>query len=174
MAFEVSVAWRNVDGLKKEDLNRSMRHGLSTVGTRWCTKFQPKHYTRAGAAEYGYLPLNPRYQARKVKLARMGVIPGGALPFVYSGEMRQQALYGPPNFKATANSRGASLRIRLPRKANYLGASRLEELRRVSPREKAELEQLLVGTLEFNLRRLGRTSASARARIGAAPAAAAA
>lgn len=154
--FIVTMDLRGVEALTQKDINDSLRHALKMMVLRWRRRYLKKHFTKAGAREYGFQPRggqrNPQrkgtYSNRKLRLFRH------VLPNVYTGELRRLALQGVHRVKVTVTATRAKGSAVLPRKANF----RLHELKLVSPRETIDLEQFLVERLEHELNRRGATA----------------
>jgi hypothetical protein len=154
----VSVIYRGWEALTRSALNGVLREALRHMALRWKRRYLPKHFTKAGAKEYGYKPrqgeLNPlkkgTYSNRKLRLF------SHVLPNVYTGELRRLSLYGATNITAKATSTRAWARVRLPRKANF----RLHELEIVSEREKVDLETFLAEDIERLVARHGHSGSA--------------
>lgn len=163
--FIVDVELRGVEALTQKEINDAFRAALRMMVVRWRRRYLKKHFTKSGAREYGFKPrggqhnpLRPgSYSNRKLRLF------SHVLPNVYKGELRRLSLHGVQTVKATVTSTRAKASAVLPRKANF----RLHELKLVSQRERADLEQFLVARLEKELDRRGAT-ATATAGITAA------
>jgi hypothetical protein len=149
----IDMELRGAEALRQRDVNDALRRALEGMCLRWRRQYLPKHFTKGGAREYGYQPRqgerNPlkrgSYSNRKLRLF------SHVLPNVYTGELRRLSLQGPQTVRATVTRTRARVRAVLPRKANF----RLHELKIVSSRERAALEQFLVQRIEFELNRRG-------------------
>jgi hypothetical protein len=160
--------------LKKNDVKDAIRAAMQGMGVHWRRRFLPKHFTHAGAREYGYHPrAGEKGSHRKYygsythqKLRKMN----HTLPLVYSGEMRRQALFGLQKVRAIAHRDGEfTVKMRMPNKANYKNShSRIhpiQELRKVSGMEIVALERFLERQVETNLRLAGATKGQAGVNI---------
>lgn len=173
MPMRVELRYRGAEALTKAEVNGCVRRALERMGWRWRESFLEKRFTKKGAREYGFKPregeLNPRrrgtYTNRKLRLF------GHTLPLRYTSEAYREAMFTLKIVKATATSRTATVRVQLPRKANFhikdWTASTVAELR--------QLEAWLVGDLSLELAKAGARRVRVFASIaGAAPGAAAA
>lgn len=149
------------ENLSARVLNQIKREAWEEAGHYWHAHLRPKHFTKAGAREYGYAPRKGEeggtgkrfwrsYTGRKQRQK------GHTLPLVWSGELRELSkIY---KLQATATSTRSRLRVILPaaQKANWRNPySRIDmagELTRVSDAEAVELvgvfDRFLAGGLE--------------------------
>jgi hypothetical protein len=103
------------------------------VGERWGERMRPKHFTHAGAREYGYEPRTASYRGRKRKAK------GHMRPLVWSGTLESET----EGFTTLPSTRGA--KVRVPGRAlnlTNIPNSRInirEEMSTVSRRERGEL-----------------------------------
>lgn len=170
--FIVDIELSGAERLARRQVNDVIRDALEAMILHWRRRYLPKHFTKAGAREYGYQPRggerNPlvkgSYTNRKLRLF------SHTLPNVYTGELRRQCLQGVQRVTAKVTSTRAHGHAVLPRKANF----RLHELGLVSSAERAELAKFFVARVEFGLARAGATGGRAAAGIRQAGAAAAA
>lgn len=109
--------------LTRSEFNEVKRDVFRDAGEFWHTHLRPKHFTHAGASEYGYLPrkgdrgrphrggFNSSYQGRKLRLF------GHTRPLEFTGEGRK--------LSQIQDVRVTSKRVRviLPRKFNWRNAS---------------------------------------------------
>jgi hypothetical protein len=111
------------------------------LGAYWHRYFRPKHFTAAGAAEYGYTPRTQKYTRRKLRTFNH------ANPLVYSGESRELARM--KDIRAT--SKGVKIVMPAVRKLNFTpkgGRIKMaDELRTISAGEQKQLEDM--GTREM-------------------------
>ncbi len=99
----------------RRELNNVTREAARTMGQVWATRFREKHFTNAGAAEYGYTPRqgepgrpHPRgfrqsYTGRK--LAKFG----HTRPLEFTGESRARTRS--PRIVATATKGQATVQV---------------------------------------------------------------
>lgn len=132
--------------------NAVKRAAWTQTGIGWHEFLRPKHFTKEGAAEYGYAPRSGEtgrikknfwrsYTGRKQKKY------GHTLPLVLSGELRDRSRTA--SISATATATQSVCRVRLPgaNKANFrnpkspANLDMRDELTRISA---AEGEQLAV------------------------------
>ena len=126
LQFKITYEGAASGKIAKRALNNIKKGGFKTLGVVWHKQFRPKHFTRAGAAEYGYRPRSRDYENRKQKRF------GHRDPLVYTGESRTRARIR--NVKAT--SKGNRISLGTPR-INFSG--RASELRVISRTEKGVL-----------------------------------
>lgn len=140
-------------GLLKRELNNILRECWFAVGTHWLLKFRPKHFTRAGAREYGYTPRKPDYEARKKRAAMTANIKlrkasgtwvsgsrarGEPEPLVWSGQSREDTKFG----RVSATKNGVRITMNAPRLNWRNPNSRInprDELTRISDAEQKTL-----------------------------------
>lgn len=122
--------------------------GFAGMGKHWFTNFRDKHFTEAGAAEYGYTKRKGENLARgskKWKRSYMGQKwrkHKHQLPLVFSGEARRLSRIG----RIAATAKG--VRVLMPRlgKLNYRHPKSKVDMRRemttISNREVEKLVQV--------------------------------
>lgn len=160
----VSLTIRGIVGLKASEINECVRKAMEAIGWRWRERYLHKRFTRAGAREYGFRQRdgeqNPRkrgtYTNRKLRLF------GHTLPLRYTSESYNEAMFTLKVVTATATSSRATVRIRLPRKANFW----INEWRAVSAAELVDLQNALAGHLSFELQKAGARKTFVIAQIG--------
>jgi hypothetical protein len=108
-------AQRSALGLfRKKDANEILRGVLALAGSKWIPIFLPKRFTEY-ATRFLQYDAQAKYEARKVNLAKRGVIAGPQpLPLVYTGASRAAALKG-ARASGVATSKKAAILIRFPR-----------------------------------------------------------
>ncbi len=164
ISFKVKLS--GVAGMTKRELNEDKADAYAETGRYWHKHFRPKHFTKEGAREYGYLPRkgepgNPHpkgfwasYTGRKLREQKH------KLPLVWSGQSRALSAMG----RVRATSKG--VKVTMPARAlNFKHPKSkikmAEELRTVSAGELRELERRWMRKLEANVKlreaRLGRT-----------------
>jgi len=149
------------ENLSAAVLNQIKREAWEAAGHHWHANMRPKHFTKAGAREYGYAPRKGEegglagksfwrtYTGQKQRRMHH------TLPLVYTGELR--ALSRIYRLQTTATSTRSRLRVVLPSagKANLRHPrSRVDlrgELTRVSPPEAQELVAVFDRTMEAGL-----------------------
>ena len=143
----------------RKKLKQVMEAAFLKAGLHWGRTFTDKHFTRAGAQEYGYARrknerLRPgsksfrRYAGPAEKKA------GEILPLVHSGELKQLAhTY---RVTATSTSKKVMARIRLPaaRKLNLLPAKYRGDIHRISAAEMTLLVDVINDELAAQYQRL--------------------
>lgn len=133
-------------------LRRVEKMMWQNLGEFWHKTMRPKHFTHAGAREYGYRPRkgergNPHpkgfarsYTGRKLKKF------GHTLPMVFTGESR--SLTGIRDVRATSKGTRVVMRARgLNRRNRHSNINMREEMTRISILEKKQLEAR--GTVRF-------------------------
>ena len=110
------------------------REAYIAAARHWWFRLLPRHFTMAGAIEYGYEPRKPTYIARKMRSKHHRD------PLVWSGHSRQTALRGDPRVVATY--KGASVKVEIPRFWNYKPGLR-NELLAASGRDETALDKII-------------------------------
>jgi len=129
--------------LTKREFNVMLRETFRVIGQKWHREMRPKHFTHAGAREYGYSPRKGEagnrnrkgfassYTGRKLRLV------GHTRPLEFTGEARRLSRI--QDIRVTSKR----VRIILPRKFNFRNPhSRVDmrkEITTVSHREEQEL-----------------------------------
>jgi hypothetical protein len=177
--WQVSVQARGIDALSQRDRNDSLREAMVAVGLRHRRRNLPKHFTKLAYQLYRYAPRagdpgNTRksfrgsYQGRKLRLF------GHTLPLVFTGELRKLTLYGLRTVNATASRGEATVKIRLPNKANFKNPNSkvhpLKELQAVNGAELVDLERFAGEELERQWRRRGAAGSAGVNIMGGLPA----
>lgn len=173
--FVVDLQLTGASKLKDSVVNEIIRESLRDVGEYWHEHMLPKHFTKAGAREYGYTPrrgepgsgraFKGSYTAHKLKKK------GHALPLVYSGETRQRLL-STKSIEARTVRRGArahvTIRLNAPQlNQNSSKVKKHEEIRKVSHGELNTLANYLVSRIEMRLTAAGKANAAGLASITA-------
>ena len=121
-------------------VNDVMRRAFSEAGIYWGQKFLPKHFTKAGAREYGYVPRKAERARPGSKQFRRYAGPeekrrGKILPLVYAGDMEDTIRTY--NVRAVATSKDVYVKVTIPgaRGMNRLPPRMRGDLRRVSRAE---------------------------------------
>ncbi|MFQ5414658.1 MAG: hypothetical protein ACE5E6_09395 [Phycisphaerae bacterium] len=148
-------------GIMKRELNKLTQKGLEAIGLWWHRAMRPKHFTHAGAREYGYLPRvgergNPgekgfRRSYTGQKLRKFG----HTNPLEFTGESKTLA--------RIRDVRANSKRVRIVIHANKFNfrnphskINMREEMTTVSTREQKQLVRLFdrfLGRLLNNIKR---------------------
>lgn len=166
MRTDVLVLDFKIDGiakLKKRQLNAVLREALKELGEYWIDEMLPKHFTKAGAREYGYTPrkgeagsgqgFKNSYTAKKLRDKKH------TLPMVYTGETRQIALSQSHAVgKFRGNEGKSEITIVAPGLNRRHPNSKIrmqDEVRKVSSREIPILERVLVKLIEKKLTAAG-------------------
>jgi hypothetical protein len=89
--------------LMQRELNTINRETVRMMGQFWHQKYFAKHFTHAGATEYGYTPRNKFYELKKLK------VHGHTYPLKYSGRGQQDASH--PRIVATATRHEAKVHV---------------------------------------------------------------
>ncbi len=138
--------------------NRIMREAWGTVGRYWHRRFRRKHFTTAGAKEYGYRKNNPDYEWVKKygKIYWGKPVPPAAranLPLVFSGESRRRTKQA--RITPYAHSKKSGVRVAMNAPAlNYWGLA--AELTTISAVETQQLILVLDTQIDRLLRRVRR------------------
>ena len=119
--------------LRPRQWNNVLKDAWRAMGEYWLRWYLPKHFTKAGAVEYGYLPREPNYNRQKHYKP----------PLVNSGELRSEAPRA-----AWIQPTHTGCRVVLPgaKKANFRPTCGLidmrEELETVSEAEQVQLARV--------------------------------
>ena len=143
--------------MARREFNRIVKEAWGELGVLWHRKMRPKHFTKAGAQEYGYTPRKGEggnigrkgfaksYTGRKLRRF------GHARPLEYSGETK--ALTRVRDVRAT--SKGARVVMRA-NKLNFRNPHSRINMRRemttVSKKEERHLVEVFNGVIEGKLR----------------------
>lgn len=134
VAFKVTYRAPLTTLMRKREWNAQIeRPSWIAVGLRHKRANLPKHFTEAGASEYGYATRSRKYTRAKQRKH------GHTLPLVYTGQLR--AAVRVPEIRAT--SKGVKVVLRGSQKANRRHpksrADMVAELRQVSDTEARRL-----------------------------------
>ena len=135
--------------MSQREWNEIQRAAWHAVGRYWHTQFRPKHFTRAGAQEYGYQPRSAGHQRRKAKAKHHQD------PLVFSGDSRRRTRTARIVPFATSTAAGVRVRMTAPN-LNYRpkpGSPDLRaEMTTISEAEGKELSRLHRRGTEAGLR----------------------
>ena len=127
------------------------------AGLYWGRNFLQKHFTTAGAREYGYEPRkHERARPGSRRFARVAGVAekraGEILPLVYSGTLQGQVRTG-YKVTAVATRKDTHVRVTFPRAKglNRLARKYRDDIRRVSDAEMAVLVDLINRELQQGL-----------------------
>jgi hypothetical protein len=130
--------------LKARELNAIKRAGYEKIGLLWHRTMRPKHFTQAGAKEYGYTPRSGEDAARGSKSFRQSYTgrkwrtKGHTFPLMWSGMSRQLSRIR----DVRATSKGVRIVIRAPAlnfRNPHTKINMREEMTRVSIKERDQL-----------------------------------
>jgi hypothetical protein len=141
----------------KREMNRILKECWSLIGQLWHREMRPKHFTHAGAREYGYTPRSGEsarpcskgfrrsYTGRKLRKF------GHTLPLVYTGTSRGLTRTG----NITATSKGVRIAMHAPAlnlrpKGGTINL--YDEMTRISQREKGWIERNFHSLVESKLK----------------------
>lgn len=146
--------------LGRRELNQVLEKAWFPPGKNWHEQFRPKHFTKEGAAEYGYEPRKGEqsgtsgkafwrsYTGRKLKKF------GHTLPLVFSGELRDKARTA----RIEATSKGVRVFLTNAGKANFHHPKSTidmrAELTRISIAEMRESTEILSAAIQEELDRM--------------------
>lgn len=135
-------------GLGVREFNNLLKRAWYVTGKYWHTHFRPKHFTKAGAAEYRYLPRKGEESGTTGKsfwrsyTGRKQREKGHTLPLVFSGELRAMS----KTASIHATHKGVRVALTRARKANFRHPNSqinmAEELTRVSEAEERKLAEV--------------------------------
>jgi hypothetical protein len=135
--------------MSQRDWNEIQRGVWHAVGRYWHVHFRPKHFTRAGAQEYGYQPRTAGYQRRKAKAKHH------QNPLVFSGDSQRRTRAARIVPFATSRQVGVRVRMTAPN-LNYRRSASAPDLREemttISEAEGKELARLHRRGTEAGLR----------------------
>jgi len=137
-------------GFKQRTWNNVVRMAWVAVGKYWHRNFRPKHFTEAGAREYGYAKRGAEYEQRKKREV------GHNLPLVWSGDSRDATAQGRIKAHATRNKSG--VKVSMPAGSLNFGGRRWggPELTKISAVEMQQLVHVLDSQIDRLLRRYRR------------------
>lgn len=122
-----TIRYKGIAGMGKREWNNNfLKPSFYEVGKFWHEYVLPKHFTEAGAREYGYKPRSAKYTKAKVTFLKHNK------PLVWSEELLNSTK------KANIYATFKRVRVTLPnaRKANYRSSpnapNMADELRRLS------------------------------------------
>jgi hypothetical protein len=155
-----------VPKVAKRTLNKSYKAAFQSAGLHWHRRYSRKHFTAAGAREYGYSPRQGERMGRGTKRFRKSYtgrklrLFGHVLPLVWSGASRLLARIR----DARSTSKGVRVLIHArtlnrPRKGGK--KSMREEMTTISDREERRLKQQIGETLTRRFARI-RTKSTKR------------
>lgn len=82
-------------GLARDKFRDICRRAFSHVGNYWYKNFFPNHFTTQAKHKYGHQTRSNKYQQKKERLARRGVVAlGGTVDNVFTGRMARELLSG--------------------------------------------------------------------------------
>ena len=153
--------------LTQREWNTIVREAWSQVGHMFHKTFVKKHFTKAGAREYGYTPRKGEEFGRKTKARRKSYIgkkkqaKDHELPLVWSGDTRTAAKRA--NIKSFAMRKGSGVRVilRLPNLSRLPKGGRIDmidEMFRISDREKVAVIAFLDNLLLKKIKAIRRTT----------------
>ena len=153
--------------LTQREWNTITREAWYTVGDKFHKTFVKKHFTKAGAREYGYTPRKGEEFGRKTKARRKSYIGkkkadyGHELPLVFTGHTRDAARRA--NIKAYAMRKGSGVRVimNLPTLNFRPKGGKIDmrdEMLRISDRERAWVAALLGNLLDKKIKAIRRTT----------------
>ena len=136
----------------QREWNNVMRDGFRELGLYWMANFRAKHFTNAGAAEYGYAPrqgdagrlgthgFKRSYQGRKLRAK------GHTRPLTWSGDTEKKTRTARVVAFSTSKESRVEIRINAPTlnlKRPGSAINMREEMTRISPAEKTVLQTVL-------------------------------
>jgi hypothetical protein len=130
-----------IAGLPQRKYRAVLRKAFKEAATFWHRVLRPKHFTHAGATEYGYEPRSQRYTWRKLKTF------GHTFPLVFTGESRERTRIR----RITGTYKGSKVIMNAP-SLNYRHPNRSrtmrEELTTISMKEGKRIAKLIARRLE--------------------------
>lgn len=135
---------------------RGLKKGMRDAIKLWKLNFAPKHFTRAGAQEYGYANRAKGYMIRKARKMKHQT------PLVWTGTLRTMVLAQMPSPRVTDSGAaiGVSLSMNVPAYTKYYrtksgseGPRKDEELVRTSPAELDTMRSFIMKAIDNSLRR---------------------
>ena len=157
-----------VAGFGRRAINDVLREAMMAAGQHWGRHFLMKHFTRAGAREYGYEPRKGERARPGGK--RFGRIAGPAekrageiLPLVYTGDLKRAATFYKVTAGATRNRIYATVTLPNAQGFNRLDPKYRGDISKVSDAEWKVLVDLINQRTIAGLKAL---SAEQRQQIG--------
>lgn len=124
--------------LKKGAFNAVLKVALREVAEYWAMKVLKKHFTPAGAREYGYRERSHKYLTRKRRKF------GHADPLVLQGRLKRELLRR-SGFRISGTSKSVTITLRTGGQLRSKDAG--QELTTVSVRDRVDLTQRLADEL---------------------------
>lgn len=102
----------------QRQINDAARAGLQAGAMLYMSTYWPLRFLPDGAARYHFHKRTNKYDARKVRMQRAGLIVGPQpTPFLFRGDLKESLLTKPASsyrVQATATSARANVKIRIP------------------------------------------------------------
>lgn len=140
----------------RDSWRQMQRNGMRDVGEYWFRNMLPQHFTPQAKQLYEHRPRSRKYQLNKENLAQRGIVKlGGRVDNVFRG-------YAMQSIKSTAIIRGFPTRctvfmhgpdyLRMKFKAGTNQPNKTREIVTTTPKESEQLKQILVKSMEKQLR----------------------
>ena len=134
MRIEIEISEKKYSALRKSERNAAMKVAFGELGERWHRDYADKHFTPAGAAEYGYTKRSKRYNWIKRKQF------GHTNPLQFTGITRGRAKN--KRVMATRNYARVTMQLnQLNLKNPHSPVDMRKEVTTVSSGEKTKLER---------------------------------
>jgi len=149
-------------GIRKRDFNAAKKIAFEKIGEYWFEFFLPKHFTKAGAREYGYTPRKGENLPRGSKAWRKSYTGkkwkkyGVTQPLVYTGESKRATR----SARIKTTSKKVTVTMRTPRlnwRAKNSEINMNKELTTISPAEWNVLTGIFEQRLEHELSKIAQT-----------------
>lgn len=165
VGFKITYSGRGAMAVVRKRMPAILKGAYKSCLIKWHREFRPKHFTPAGALEYGYAKRGAAYMRKKASEKHH------QRPLTWSGESESQSRR---NYGITATSKGGRLTMRIP-KLNYKNRhmnpaiDMRAEMETVSPREQKELVAFFRQIVQAGLARITDKITVNIAEIGAGP-----
>jgi len=128
-------------GVMRREQNAVSKAAWQNVGWYWGEALREKHFTEAGASEYGYRDRTEEYEGAKERAW------GHRDPLVWTGESKEES----ENYRVRSTKDGATVALSMPA-LNF--SNRGHEMKSISDQEARELATVWAGGFDDRLERL--------------------
>lgn len=157
VAFQAAMkgwcaVWRAGSGLSRKALNEVLSEGYHAALLHWHKRIRPKHFTHAGAKEYGYTPRQGENRVRwrgsytERKLRKWG----HTYPLVWSGGSLRKS----QTTRIRTSGKGGKASYSIPvfnYKTKNNRVDKRDEYQRISPRDEVEMVDVFRRRVEARL-----------------------
>lgn len=155
----VHITYSQAPEDEPDRMTRAVGVGLRAAARHWHRNYAAKHFTSAGAREYGYKERTKKYMIRKARKLHH------QLPLVWTGTLRSMVLgrFPEPRLKKENNSTRCTLALKVPTYTFYTKTKsgtpsppKYDELVMTSEREAMDMEEIVATQSYMEINRPGR------------------